>query len=224
MNREERKFWPYSIFVYVILFSLMFVGCGVRCDAVSLKIISRLEWGALEPNIQGSVEGEYDVLENPGGWFVYQRPLAEVYTTIVVHHSALPLSDGALDIQHKHTNIKGYADIGYHYVIDENGNIYEGRELMVRGAHTGGHNTGAIGVVLLGNFDETEPTEAQIRSLRHLSQCLIDKYQITHIAGHRDFQPDDTVCPGEHLGEELLVKLAKKLKIVFGTNTFAKKR
>jgi hypothetical protein len=37
-------------------------------------------------------------------------------------------------------SVKGYADIGYHIVIDSFGVLYEGRVLNARGAHTGGHN------------------------------------------------------------------------------------
>ena len=215
--------WRFTkrIFIGFVLSSIVFAGCDAQCDINSMEIISRSEWGALEPDVQGSIEGEYDAVQNPGGWFEYDTPLPQILNTIVVHHSALPLSDGPLQIQQKHMDFKGYADIGYHYLIDENGNIYEGRSLNVRGAHTGGHNTGTIGIVLLGNFEETEPTEAQISSLLKLSQCLRDEYQITHIAGHRDFQPDETVCPGKNL-EALLSGFAQDLNLEFGTQGYVR--
>jgi N-acetyl-anhydromuramyl-L-alanine amidase AmpD len=162
----------------------------------------------------------YDPVTNPGGWLVYTEPLPEVLTTIVVHHSALPLSDGPREIQQMHFQFKGYADIAYHYLIDETGQIYEGRSLTVRGAHTGGHNTGTVGIVLLGNFEVSQPTETQLASLHTLSACLIDAYAITHIAGHRDFQPGVTDCPGDNL-EMLLPTLAAELGIEFGTEGYA---
>lgn len=90
----------------------------------------------------------------------------------------------------------------------------------MRGAHTGGHNTGTVGIVLLGNFQIDEPTEAQLASLRTLSGCLIDAYAITHIAGHRDFQPGITDCPGDNL-EALLPDLATELGLEFGTEGYA---
>ena len=150
---------------------------------------------------------------------MYEKPLAQALNTVVVHHSALPLSDGPLEIQYKHTHTKGYADIAYQFVIDQTGQIYEGRSLNVRGAHTGGHNTSTVGIVLLGNFMTGEPTEAQMASLRTLSACLIDAYDITHIAGHRDFQPGITDCPGDNL-ERLLPSLAVELGIKFGTEGY----
>jgi hypothetical protein len=194
----------------------LFTGCQRKCSMATLEIIPRDEWHAVLPDVQESVEGVYDASTNPGGWYIYSKPLEEVLNTIVVHHSALPLSDGPLEIQEKHMHTKGYADIGYHFVIDAAGKIYAGRDLQVRGAHTGGHNTGTVGVVLLGNFEETVPVEAQLINLKQLCRCLRDTYSgITHLAGHRDFQPEVTVCPGENL-EALLPELAKELRLEFG--------
>jgi hypothetical protein len=185
----------------------------------SLDIVSRAEWGAVDP-VMDSVEGVYDPETNPGGWLAYDEPLEEVLTTIIVHHSALPVTDGPREIQDMHFQFKGYADIAYQFLIDERGQVYEGRSLSVRGAHTGGHNTGTVGIVLLGNFMEDSPTDAQLDSLRALSSCLIDAYRITHIAGHRDFQPDETDCPGDNL-ERLLPDLAAELGVEFGTEGYA---
>lgn len=190
-------------------------GCRRKCSWEDLHIVSRDAWHAVPPDIQGSVEGVYDAVSNPGGWYVYPQPLTEVLNTIVVHHSALPLSDGPLEIQAKHLTTQRYADIAYHFIIDAAGTIYAGRDLQVRGAHTGGHNTGTVGVVLLGNFEETVPFEVQLSSLKRLAFCLRDTYGITHLAGHRDFQPEVTVCPGENL-ETLLPGLAKELRLEFG--------
>ena len=194
-------------------------GSRPRCSLDSLSIVSRAEWGTKEPDLN-SVEGVYHPVTNPGGWMVYEEPLDEVLTTIIVHHSALPVSDGPREIQEMHFQFKGYADIAYQFLIDESGQIYEGRSLSVRGAHTGGHNTGTVGIVLLDNFMTGEPPEAQLDSLRMLSSCLIDAYRITHIAGHRDFQPDETDCPGDRL-EVLLPGLAAELGVVFGTEGYA---
>lgn len=193
--------------------------CTRKYSMESLDIIPRSEWGAVEPNLDTSVEGIYDPATNPGGWLVYDEPLPEVLNTIIVHHSALPLSDGPLEIQYKHIQLRGFADIGYNFVIDGAGQLYEGRSLAARGAHTGGHNTGTIGIVLLGNFEETEPLEEQLLTLKQLVRCLADEYALTHLAGHRDFQPGVTLCPGENLGV-LLPGLATELSLEFGTGGY----
>jgi N-acetyl-anhydromuramyl-L-alanine amidase AmpD len=114
---------------------------------------------------------------------------------------------------------RGFADIGYQFVIDAGGRVYEGRSLDVRGAHTGGHNTGTVGIVLLGNFEEGVPAEAQLVSLERLSRHLADTYGITHLAGHRDFQPEETVCPGHNLAI-LLPELAQEFGLVYGTEGY----
>lgn len=192
-----------------------------KCEFSSLNLITRASWGALPPNLDASGEhGLFDPISNREGWLVYPEPLSEHLNTIVVHHSALPLSDGALEIQQIHLKIRGFADIGYHFLIDERGQFYEGRSIGVRGAHTGGHNTGTIGISLLGNFEVTEPTEAQLTTLKAVIRCLTALYHITHLAGHRDFQPDETVCPGSHLAA-LLPELAADLGLEFGTGGYA---
>jgi hypothetical protein len=163
--------------------------------------------------------GLYDPTTNPEGWLIYDQPLSGLLHTIVVHHSALPMRDGPREIQRLHMQQKGFADIGYHFVIDDLGWVYEGRSLAVRGAHTGGYNTGTLGIVLMGNFEVRQPTGAQLAYLKLLVRQLVDEYSITHLAGHYDFQPDETVCPGRNL-EPLLPGLAAEMKLEFGTGGY----
>jgi hypothetical protein len=185
-----------------------------------LPLLSRAAWGAAEPDHTASAEyGLFDPLTNPGGWLVYDQPLSDVLRTLIVHHSALPLSDGPLEIQALHMQRRGYADIGYHYVIDAAGLLYAGRDLGVRGAHTGGANTGSVGACLLGNFETTTPPAPQLDTLRALAADLAARYGLTHLAGHRDFQPDETVCPGAQL-EPLLPALAAALGLSSGTGGY----
>jgi hypothetical protein len=99
--------------------------------------------------------------------------------------------------------------------------IYAGRDLSVRGAHTGGANTGTVGVALLGNFERGSPAKAQLDTLRALGAYLAGTYTLTHLAGHRDFQPGVTVCPGREL-EPLLPGLAEELGLEFGTGGYVR--
>jgi len=186
----------------------------------TLKIHRRADWQARNPDLNASAEhGLFDPEFNPEGWLMYLQPLLEVYNTLIVHHSALDLSYGPLQVQQLHMKNKGYADIGYHYLIDSQGRISEGRVIRARGAHTGGFNTGTIGVVLLGNFETGEPPEAQTQALHTLSRYLAGTYTLTHLAGHRDFQPGVTLCPGVHL-ESTLIDLANTLSLQFGTGGY----
>jgi len=158
--------------------------------------------------------GFYDPALNRNGWRVYTEPLDEILRTLVVHHSAVSLSDGPPEIQNMHFR-RGFADIGYHFLINAAGQMFEGRPLNVRGAHTARHNTGAVGVCLLGNFEVIEPTAAQLQSLHALSRALRDVLGITHLAGHRDFPSQSTLCPGRNL-YPLLPDVAASLMLAYG--------
>ena len=93
-------------------------------------------------------------------------------------------------------------DIGYHFLIDPWGEVYEGRELAWQGAHAGGvNNHGNIGICLLGNFEATRPSSAALESLERLLDELTAKYRIqkseSRILGHGELKT--TVCPGRGL-------------------------
>ena len=77
-----------------------------------------------------------------------------------------------------HAVERGFGDIGYQYLIDESGRVYEGRysgpdsspghdadgDKIVTAAHVGGFNSGNMGVALLGTLTSLEPTPAaQVR-------------------------------------------------------------
>lgn len=186
-----------------------------------LSQITRAGWGAAEAPqyVAGGESGPFDVEANPAGWLVYPEPLAGWLKTVVVHHSGLELYQGPQAIQRLHMRRRGWADLGYHFLIDGLGQLYEGRLLNIRGAHTGGFNTGSVGVCLLGNFDVVEPAAAQLDTLRTLAGHLRDAFTVTHMAGHRDFQPGVTSCPGASLWP-LLPELAAEVALTFGTEGY----
>lgn len=186
----------------------------------SLTMTTRAGWGAAAPDLSAPAEtGLFDPDSNPEGWLTYTEPLAEVLNTVVLHHSAGSFVDGAREIQRFHRVRRGYADIAYHYVIDGFGDLFEGRKLTERGAHTGGANTGTIGVVLLGDFSRITVLRSQLQTATTLIAWLASEYGITHVAGHRDFQPGITECPGNHL-EEWLPALAEATGLVVGTGGY----
>jgi len=185
-------------------------------------IISRTEWGAHPLNLEAPEEfGAFDAQTNPEGVLSYSDDLKRVLNTIVVHHSAFAGS-GPAEVQYLHMDRRGFADVAYHFMIDSYGNIYEGREVNVRGAHVQGFNTGSVGIVLLGNFNETEPAQAQIISLKELVDYLRYTYEIRYLAGHKNYpgqSPDGTECPGDNL-YPLLPGLARELGMKFGIDGY----
>jgi hypothetical protein len=97
----------------------------------------------------------------------------------------------------------GWGDIGYHFLIDSAGRIFEGRELQWQGAHAGGsggiNNLQNIGICMLGDFKKRSPTAAALNSLQLLIDSLRDQYKIptSRVYPHKHFVT--TECPGPSL-------------------------
>lgn len=165
----------------------------------------------------GWAEGFYDPVDNVGGYAYYSDldpdcSLADILHTIVIHHEGNNQTYNAFQVQWKHMVGRGWTDIGYHFVVDLPGIIYEGRDIRVRGAHVG-KNTGRVGVLLLGDFqpgpefsicgitifrdrDDPGPTAQQVESTLGLARWLDYLYGIDEVVGHRDRDP--TECPGDY--------------------------
>ncbi len=146
---------------------------------------------------------------------VQASPAPTTVTHLIVHHSAGTNSanDWAAIVRaiwDLHVNGNGWDDIGYNYLVDPNGVLYEGRGNDIRGAHFCGTNTGTMGVCVLGNFTNIEPADEAINSLEQLlawKACDIDAdplgtslhassgRNLMHISGHRD--GCSTACPGD---------------------------
>ncbi|HET6817168.1 MAG TPA: N-acetylmuramoyl-L-alanine amidase [Mycobacteriales bacterium] len=123
-----------------------------------------------------------------------------------------------------HVNSNGWCDIGYNFLVDRFGRIWEGRyggiTKPVIGAHTGGFNTDTFGTSLIGNFGSTAPSSAMLSAVEKLFAWKLGSYyrdplgkttvtagyfsgsrystgqRVTFntISGHRD--ADFTTCPG----------------------------
>ncbi len=129
---------------------------------------------------------------------------------ITIHHegSAKPNNDTTPTqvaatlrlIQSQHRKRMGAGDIGYHFIIDRTGTIWQGRDWTYQGAHTSGANSNNLGIMLLGNFEIQQPAPQQISSLNSLTASLVRKYGLNPkkcIYGHSDFC--NTQCPGKAL-------------------------
>lgn len=170
-------------------------------DYVYPNMIRRAGWGAEEADHTAENEHGFYSAENPEGWLDYGDYLDGIFTTVVLHHSVIYEGDDVStmhEIQRLHQEDNGWADVGYHYVIGKQGAVYEGRDIHARGVHVAGYNSGTLGVCLMGNFMEEQPTESQIKSARELIQWLAPVLGLTHLGNHRAFNPT-TRCPGDNL-------------------------
>lgn len=171
-----------------------------RADKAALLsgIVSRRAWGAAPT--RANVD-----------------PASGHWDRITIHHTAMAashlmrgsLSSSAAElrmIQSQHQSSRGWADIGYHFLIDPAGRVFEGRSLRWQGAHAGrdertgrNFNPGNIGICLLGNFQTERPTPAALNALEGLIETLQGRYSIARreLYGHEHFRT--TECPGRNL-------------------------
>jgi hypothetical protein len=113
-----------------------------------------------------------------------------------------------------HTQSQGWSDVGYNFLVDRFGRIWEGRFggiwHPVIGAHTLGYNENSFAMAAIGNFESVVPTRRMVRSYRDLfawkldrsrvagnAYTRIDGVRLKTIGGHRD--AGATACPGRHL-------------------------
>lgn len=119
---------------------------------------------------------------------------------IIVHCSATAEGKDYTveDIKRWHI-ARGFATIGYHYVVYRDGTIHEGRSIDTAGAHCAGHNAHSIGVCYIGGLasDSKTPkdtrTAEQREGLRWLIESLKDVYHKATVHGHREFA--NKACP-----------------------------
>lgn len=129
---------------------------------------------------------------------------------IIIHCSATPegkdYTVGEIDRDHRK---RGFAKIGYHYVIYRDGTIHQGRKESEVGAHARGYNANSIGVCYIGGLardgktTKDTRTQAQRDALVRLLRELVIRYPDAEILGHRDLSPDKNgdgiVSPNEYI-------------------------
>lgn len=155
-------------------------------------------------------------------------------THIIVHHTGdgvvFPIgTDYAEKVRFYwdlHVNTNGWSDIGYNYLIDRNGVIYEGRGDGVTGAHFSCMSSKTTGICMIGDFTMENPSQASLDALRDLiaweagdknidvaSTTLhtTSQLNLNGVSGHQDGNSSPspnscasgTVCPGTNLYSQL---------------------
>ncbi|WRZ92532.1 peptidoglycan recognition protein [Streptomyces sp. NBC_01007] len=178
------------------------------------RIITRRGWGADEN------------LRERG--FLYTKSVKAAF----VHHTASgnkyscsQVPSIIRSIYRYHVVSSGWRDIGYNFLVDKCGNIYEGRAggvaKAVMGAHTRGFNTNSMGIAVIGTFGSAKPADAALKAIARLTAWKLGLYganprgktylksaggnlyrkgknvRLNVISGHRDGFA--TECPGRLL-------------------------
>ena len=161
-------------------------------------------------------------------------------THLIIHHTAGSNYDLDYDwpsivraIWNYHTFTRGWGDIGYNYLVDPNGVLYEGHlgGDDVKGVHASGANSGSMALSFMGNFTTLTPYDAMLNSAIELFAWKADQRNINvfdagpmpfldwglpTLSGHRDvYGGTNTECPGEKL-HELIPLLQNEVAATIG--------
>ncbi len=191
---------------------------ATAAPAAQPPVVSRPQWGAAE-----------SLRRAPPSFAPISR--------LAVHHTVTPNDDAdpastVRAIYAYHVRSNGWSDIGYNFVIDSSGRVYEGRWARsyaagerptgeatnghgVVGAHAAGNNEGTVGVALLGDFTRRAPSPAALDALTQLAAWEADRHGIdplgtTTWSGGRRLPTiaghrdvGATSCPGDQLYSRL---------------------
>lgn len=179
------------------------------------RIITRRGWGA-DPSL---------------GDTCWSPRIGKTFKAVVIHHTA-----GSNDYTRReskalvrgiyayHTQSRGWCDIGYNFLVDRFGQIFEGRaggiRRAVRGAHAGDYNVDTTGISLMGNFDVEKPPAKMRTAVVRLTawrlgtayhgaygKPFVFDHRISRISGHRDVMA--TACPGRYVYDWLPILRAR---------------
>ncbi|XP_014228390.1 peptidoglycan-recognition protein SC2-like [Trichogramma pretiosum] len=157
------------------------------------KIILKSEWST--KSIKAQVQR---LQENPPSYVVIHHSATDTCTTRAICQARIR------NFQDYHIRTKKWNDIGYNFLIGEDGNIYEGQGWDVAGNHTSKYNEMSIGICIIGNYNNRVPNQGAIRAVQLLIEYGISSNKINEkysLIGHR--QAGHTNCPGDKLYELL---------------------
>ncbi|HEX8971206.1 FG-GAP-like repeat-containing protein [Oryzihumus sp.] len=183
---------------------------SAAASAAKPTIYTRAQWGADESLRRGSPSfGQVQV------GFVHHTDSTNSYTA-----DQVPSIIRGIYAYHVESN--GWDDIGYNFLVDRFGRIWEGRyggmDQAVVGAHTLGYNSWSTGVSAIGNFVSASPPQAMVDAIKRVLAWKFTlsgipatgtvstfttqaKDTFNRISGHRDAY--QTTCPGQYLYDKL---------------------
>jgi serine-type D-Ala-D-Ala carboxypeptidase/endopeptidase (penicillin-binding protein 4) len=128
-------------------------------------------------------------------------------TNVTLHHTGFPEplrpgEDPVLrlrNLQSWGAAERNWWDVPYHFLIDLEGRVYEGRDWRYKGdTNTTYEPAGHFLISVIGNYEIQEPTTAQVDAIADLMAWAVDRFDLTldRIGGHYHFAA--TACPGVH--------------------------
>ena len=126
---------------------------------------------------------------------------ARKWTYIIIHHTGAEERNAA-QVRRYHLSL-GWRDVGYHYVVERDGRVVQGRGLDLVGAHckASSMNYKGIGIAVIGNLENHSILPAQEKAVVQLVRDLMGRFPIplSNVLGHNEVPGAATACPGRHL-------------------------
>ena len=156
---------------------------AAETDDPSALVTTREEWGA-----------------NPA--YLNWKPNYAPADHVIVHHTAgtndyTPEQSPSIvrGIYYYHAVILGWGDIGYNFLVDKYGQVFEGRYgtldsepgAMVVGGHAYGANTGTMGISMMGNYSSVSPSEIQIERVGQMAGWFLGRAGVVDAYGSSRF-------------------------------------
>ena len=133
----------------------------------------------------------------------YALRLPTDITTLTIHHTVSPPDRSIESIAAYHVDSNDWPGIGYHFVLKDDGRIYQTNYLTTKSYHAGSlaapgdENAISVGIALQGDFTNAPPPQAQLDAARQLVAYLRGELaNVTAILGHRQMPGASTACPG----------------------------
>jgi len=145
-----------------------------RADAGDMPgVITRAQWGADE-SLRLSKCAAPSYTTTPKVAFVHHTAGTNAYTK--AESAAI-----VRGIYYQHVVVQGWCDIGYNFLVDKYGQVFEGRyggmDRAVQGAHAGGFNTASFGVSVLGNYETASASSTILDALARVISWKLAKSQ-----------------------------------------------
>jgi len=154
-------------------------------DQIELPVVCRSDWKAAEPR---------------AGLKRHKIRMITIHHSATVQRKNENFSRRVRGFQSWHQNHLKFPDIAYHFLIDSQGVVHQGRDPSFKvDTPTDYDPDGHLSICLIGNFEVEQPDPRQLQSLYRLISWAGERYGVSldHVKGHRDYA--HTLCPGKNV-------------------------
>lgn len=155
-----------------------------------------------------------DILPGDAYNFNWERSLDQV-NYLAIHHTGGADSQTPRDLANEHMTKNGWGGIGYHFLINKQGEVFYVGDISTARANVANLNEQVIGIGLIGNFVAgSSPTEEQINSAHLLGEYLLNYADLINVKswdkvrGHSELPGQSTDCPGDNW-QDIRIKIVE---------------